>query len=96
MVGEDAGVRSIFPVRDLGRALAHYRALGFKMDDVDDDTCSAVAERCGVVLHLVTRSGAAAPTVAYLQVAEADVLTVVWSLMSIDGMAAFPAPLQDG
>ena len=42
----------IFPVRDLGRALAHYASLGFEVKPYEDGDGYGFADRDGVGLHL--------------------------------------------
>jgi DNA-binding MarR family transcriptional regulator len=66
----------IFPVRDLGAALAHYAALGFDTRAYDGGAEYGFADRDGVGLHLAAGSGGdgAHPGAAYLYVRDADAL----------------------
>ncbi|MGH3181248.1 MAG: MarR family transcriptional regulator [Streptosporangiaceae bacterium] len=77
----------IFPVRDLGAALAHYAALGFVTVAYHEDDAYGFADRDGVGLHLAadpehdtTCSGS-----AYLYVGDADALYEEWSRPGIAG-----------
>jgi DNA-binding MarR family transcriptional regulator len=74
----------IFPVRDLGAALAHYRALGFRTRG-DDGYGFAVRE--GVELHLaaIGDDEGRRPGAAYLRVRDADALCEEWSRPGIGG-----------
>lgn len=91
--------RSIFPVRDLGRALAHYQSLGFIVQHLDEHVAVALVERAGVVVHLVTQAGpgpTAPPAVTHLVVGDAHALAVEWSQSRVEGTTVFPAPTDDG
>jgi hypothetical protein len=78
----------ILPVRDLGRALAHYAALGFETHPYADGDEYGFADRDGVGLHLAFQpdldpevSGSA----TYLCVEDADALYAEWTQPGIDG-----------
>ncbi|HUI04744.1 MAG TPA: MarR family transcriptional regulator [Acidimicrobiales bacterium] len=77
----------IFPVRDLGAALGHYRALGFDILAHVDGDDYGFANRDGVGLHLSVPSagGAQHPGTAYLYVLDADALYEQWSRPGIAG-----------
>jgi DNA-binding MarR family transcriptional regulator/catechol 2,3-dioxygenase-like lactoylglutathione lyase family enzyme len=73
----------IFPVRDLGAALAHYAALGFDAVAHDDGDRYGFARREGVELHLA--AAGSSPGSAYLYVRDADALYAEWSRPGIAG-----------
>jgi DNA-binding MarR family transcriptional regulator len=77
----------IFPVRDVGAALAHYRTLGFKTFGYEDGTGYGFANRDGVSLHLAAHAGHARhrPASAYLDVRDAAALQKEWSSPGIAG-----------
>jgi DNA-binding MarR family transcriptional regulator len=76
----------IFPVRDLGAALAHYASLGFETVAHDGGGQYGFATRDGVQLHLATVSGTDAhPADAYLFVRDADALHEEWSRPGLAG-----------
>jgi DNA-binding MarR family transcriptional regulator len=79
-------VSPIFPVKDLGAALAHYGALGFTTTSYDPGY--GFADRDGLSLHLAVRpESGTAPTgaSAYLYVGDADALYEQWSQPGIGG-----------
>jgi hypothetical protein len=82
----------IFPVRDLGTALAHYAALGFDTFAYDDEY--GFANRDGVGLHLsaVREQDAMNPGVAYLDVRDADALYEEWSRPGVAGHTHLVGP----
>jgi len=86
----------IFPVRDLGAALAHYAALGFRTVAYEDGDAYGFADRDGVGLHLTTAGSDARPGAAYLYVRDADALYEEWSRPGIAGDThpAGPTPYQ--
>jgi DNA-binding MarR family transcriptional regulator len=76
----------IFPVRDLGAALAHYAALGFETVPYDGGGQYGFATRDGVQLHLATVGGTDThPADAYLFVRDADALHEEWSRPGLAG-----------
>jgi DNA-binding MarR family transcriptional regulator len=76
----------IFPVRDLGAALAHYASLGFETVAHRDGDQYGLATRDGVQLHLAADPGHGThPASAYLYVRDADALYTEWSRPGIAG-----------
>jgi DNA-binding MarR family transcriptional regulator len=88
----------IFPVRDLGAALAHYQTLGFSTLASDDSDDYGFADRDGVGLHLAADPGhdTTHPGSAYLYVRDADALYQEWSRPGIAGHThpAEPTPYK--
>ena len=88
----------IFPVRDLGAALAHYATLGFSTLASDDSHEYGFANRDGVGLHLAADPGhdTTHPGSAYLYVRDADALYEEWSRPGIAGHThpAEPTPYK--
>jgi DNA-binding MarR family transcriptional regulator len=84
----------IFPVRDLGTALAHYATLGFSTLASDDSDDYGFADRDGAGLHLAADPGhdATHPGSAYLYVRDADALYEEWSRSGIAGHTHPPEP----
>jgi predicted enzyme related to lactoylglutathione lyase len=73
----------IFPVRDLGRALAYYRQLGFSTREYEGGGYGfAVLD--GVELHLGLVAEEATPASAYLFVDDADALARTWASAGAD------------
>jgi DNA-binding MarR family transcriptional regulator len=73
----------VFPVRDLGAALAHYASLGF---ETVAHASYGFAARDGVRLHLAAADGQDAhPAAAYLFVRDAEALYKEWSQPGLDG-----------
>jgi hypothetical protein len=83
----------IFPVRDLAKALEHYRTLGFEVHAYEGGQEYGFAERDGAEIHLALQPdldplvGAAA---AYLYVADADALAEEWGRPGIGGRTTSP------
>jgi DNA-binding MarR family transcriptional regulator len=76
----------IFPVRDLGAALAHYASLGFQTVAYEGGGQYGFATRDGVRLHLAAVSGTDThPADAYLFVRDADALHEEWSRPGLAG-----------
>lgn len=76
----------VFPVRDLGAALAHYASLGFETLAYDSGDEYGFATRDGVQLHLAADPGHPIhPASAYLYVRDADALYQEWSRPGIAG-----------
>jgi DNA-binding MarR family transcriptional regulator len=88
----------IFPVRDLGAALAHYATLGFGAEASDDSAEYGFANRDGVELHLAADPGhdPTHPGSAYLYVRDAEALYEEWSRPGIAGHThpAEPTPYK--
>jgi len=73
-------VSPVFPVRDLGTALAHYASLGFQTVAYHGAGQYGFASRDGVQLHLAAADGPDRhPATAYLLVRDADALYREWS-----------------
>ena len=75
----------IFPVRDLGAALAHYAALGFNTFAYEDGDAYGFANRDGTGLHLAAGGEDDRPGAAYLYVRDADALYAEWTRPGIAG-----------
>lgn len=82
-LGQLRSFSPIFPVRDLGAALAHYAALGF--DTLAYDDGYGFANRDGVGLHLTASAEHEGPGAAYLYVRDADALYEEWTRPGIGG-----------
>jgi hypothetical protein len=83
----------IFPVRDLGAALAHYVTLGFEVERYADGDDYGFAIRDGLCLHLTARSDyypGGNLSVAYLLVEDADALADEWSRNGVGGFTNPP------
>jgi catechol 2,3-dioxygenase-like lactoylglutathione lyase family enzyme len=77
-VGDPKRFAPIFPVRDLGRAIAYYRRLGFATREYDGGGYGfAVLD--GAELHLGVVAHRATPGSAYLFVDDADGLARTWA-----------------
>jgi DNA-binding MarR family transcriptional regulator/catechol 2,3-dioxygenase-like lactoylglutathione lyase family enzyme len=85
----------IFPVSDLAAALAHYAALGFRIDD-DGGDAYGFAARDGVELHLHASRYHAPKGSAYLYVRDADALYEEWSQPGIGGRTDPASPTGYG
>ena len=83
-------VAPIFPVRDLGSAVDHYRALGFAVETYDGAPY-AYARWGEVEIHLAEVGGRPSlkpkrnMSAAYLWVTDADALYTAWSTSSAGG-----------
>jgi len=75
----------IFPVRDLGAALAHYAALGFRTFAYEGGDDYGFANRDGTGLHLAAGAEDQGPGAAYLYVRDADALYAEWTRPGIGG-----------
>jgi DNA-binding MarR family transcriptional regulator len=79
----------IFPVRDLGAALAHYGALGFTTSAYESGSDYGFADRDGTGLHLAAdpghELGHGHGSAAYLYVRDADALYAEWARPGIGG-----------
>jgi DNA-binding MarR family transcriptional regulator len=88
----------IFPVRDLGAALAHYAALGFRAFAYEGGDDYGFANRDGTGLHLAASAEGDAPHpgAAYLYVRDADALYAEWTRPGVGGHThpVRPTPYQ--
>lgn len=75
----------MFSVRDMSRATASYRALGFTVIPDDEGDGHAFARREAAGLHLVTDEQHAGRGVAYLHVRDADALHAEWEGVDAGG-----------
>ncbi len=84
----------IFPVRDLGAALAHYADLGFRTFAYEEGDDYGFADRDGTGLHLAAGPDhdPAHAGSAYLYVRDADALYEEWSRAGIGGRTSPVAP----
>lgn len=91
------GMAAILPVHDLDRALAHYGALGFRVNPYDEGYGYAV--RGSADLHLAVhpdldpRSNASA---VYLYVDDADALYAEWRAAGVEGQFFEPQDTEYG
>ena len=84
----------IFPVRDLGHALAHYASLGFEVTPYANGDFYGFADRDEVSLHLALEAGHDHDGEhdhehvgsAYLYVADADALYDEWARPGVGGL----------
>jgi Ser/Thr protein kinase RdoA (MazF antagonist) len=79
----------IFPVKDLRRALAHYRSLGFVTRAYGDGDDYGFADRDGISLHLAAdhdHDPEAGGSETYLYVDDADALYVEWTARGVGGL----------
>ncbi len=95
----------IFPVSDLGAALVHYTALGFKTVAYPDGDDYGFANRDGIGLHLLVdhhheNEPSHHRAAAYLYVHDADALYEEWSRPGIGGetlpVCSTPYKLREG
>jgi DNA-binding MarR family transcriptional regulator len=85
----------IFAVRNLGSALAHYRALGFKTLAYEDGDDYGFANRDGLSIHF-TCNPERHPGAAYLDVRDADALYEEWSVSGASGVTHAVGPTEYG
>jgi len=89
----------VFPVRDIDRAVEHYRKLGFAVRLYEGPDAYAFAERDGIEIHLALvedlkpRKNMSA---VYLYVDDADALFEEWSSAEIDGRLVEPTETSYG
>jgi len=82
----------VFPVRDLRRALAHYKSLGFEVEPYADGDGYGFAGRDEVSLHLSLDEGHGPEAdhqhvgTAYLYVEDADALYDEWARPGVGGL----------
>jgi Ser/Thr protein kinase RdoA (MazF antagonist) len=76
----------IFPVRDLARALEHYRSLGFTTNAYAGGDQYGFADRDGIGLHLAAEPDLAGSAETYLYVEDADALYAEWTAAGIGGI----------
>ena len=89
----------VFPVRDIERAVDHYRRLGFAVRRYDGPDAYAFAERDGVEIHLAQVNDLKPKrntSAVYLYVADADDLYREWSQAKIDGRLVEPTNTSYG
>jgi Glyoxalase/Bleomycin resistance protein/Dioxygenase superfamily len=87
-------VSPIFPVSDVGAALAHYASLGFRTAAYADGDGYGFAERGQVSLHLTFRPTSYYPddgiAVAYMEVDDADAVFAEWTQPGVKGTTTAP------
>lgn len=89
----------VFPVRDLPRALEHYRSLGFDVTVQTEHSEYGFIERDGVELHLAFTPDLdpmANTSVAYLYVDDADALAAEWNRPGVAGETRYPEDTDYG
>lgn len=92
-------VAPCFPVRDLQRAIDHYRRLGFSVREYEGPDLYAFAERSGIELHMAQvddlkpRRNMSA---VYLYVDDADALYEEWKAADIEGRLMEPRDTSYG
>jgi hypothetical protein len=75
----------VFPVLDINRSIAHYRALGFDVTPFDGDEAYAYARRGAIRLHFWEAPGldpAENFASAFIYVDDADALAAEWQAIS--------------
>jgi DNA-binding MarR family transcriptional regulator len=85
----------IFPVRDMGAALAHYATLGFRTFADEGGEDYGFANRDGLGIHLALEPGHD-PASTYLYVRDADALFEEWSQPGIGGLTRPVGPMPYG
>lgn len=89
----------VFPVRDIDRAIEHYRKLGFSVRRYEGTDAYAFAERDGIELHLAQVDDLKPKrnmSAVYLYVDDADALYREWSTAGIDGRLVEPSDTSYG
>lgn len=92
-------VSPVFPVRDLGMAVEHYRKLGFAVREYEGPDLYAFAKRGGIEVHLAQvdnlkpRKNMSA---VYLYVDDADALYEEWKAAGVDGRLVEPRDTSYG
>lgn len=89
----------VLPVSDIGRAVEHYRTLGFEVRVYEGAAAYAFAARDGIELHLaqVRDLDPANNTCAYyLYVDDADALYATWRLAGVGGRLIAPVDTEYG
>ena len=76
-------IAPIFPVRDLGAALAHYERLGFATREYEGGGYG-YATRDGVEIHLGVVPDVSAPASAYLFVDDSEELASAWRSAGVE------------
>ena len=92
-------IAPVFPVRDLERAVEHYRKLGFAVRHFEGADDYAFAERDGIELHLARVEDLQPKrnmSAVYLHVDDADTLYREWSSAAIDGRVVEPTDTDYG
>ena len=96
-------VSPVFPVRNVAKALEHYRRLGFDVQAYGEgdpsDPIYGFVDRDAVNLHL-TRFAELDPTgncsACYLKVADADELHAEWARAKLTGRLSEPTNTEYG
>jgi len=91
----------IFPVRDMGISVEHYRKLGFDVEQYDGGESYAYCRRGSIEIHLaeVTRPALKPKknmSAAYLRVDDADALFAEWSQSGAGGHDTEPTDTSYG
>jgi predicted enzyme related to lactoylglutathione lyase len=92
-------VAPVFPVRDIHRAVEHYRRLGFAVRLSEDSEEYAFAERDGVEIHVTQVAGLKPKrnmSAVYLYVDDADALYREWRSAGVDGRLVEPSDTSYG
>ncbi len=92
-------VSPVFPVRDIGSAVDHYRKLGFIVREYEGADAYAFAERDGIEFHLAQVDDLEPGrnmSAVYLHVDDADALYEEWSAAEIDGRLVEPTDTSYG
>jgi len=90
---------AVLPVADLDAAAAHYRQLGFEVDEHDGPERYAFANRDAVSVHLAETEDhdpLSSASSVYLYVDDADALFTTWSIDGIGGRTVPPVDTPYG
>jgi catechol 2,3-dioxygenase-like lactoylglutathione lyase family enzyme len=90
------GISPVFPVRDLAAALAHYRRLGFAVEEHKGDEAYGFARRDGALIHLSVVPDVRTAGCAYLYVDDADLLHAEWAAAGVNGRLVEPVDTDHG
>ncbi len=89
----------VFPVRDLERAMEHYRRMGFAVRRYEGPDAYAFAVRDDLELHLAQVDGLKPKrnmSAVYLFVDDADALFAEWAAAGLDGRLVEPTDTEYG
>lgn len=89
----------VFPVRDIERAVEHYRKLGFAVRHYEGPDPYAFAEQDGIELHLAQVDDLKPKrnmSAVYLYVDDADALDAEWSRAGLEGRLVEPNDTSHG